>query len=532
MTRRILPHAPRASFQNEILMVSEVVVDEGTGVVYFGDGKTAGGVTPQLGNNVVLTGGDQVIAGVKSFISNLKIHGAEFSYSPSQFGSLSEPKSYELVLKLNASRGNVLAIQNIDDPSITANDDGVSNSVIAFRDYLGQERGAVGLSQNASTNPEPTQMIFECSRAAGEGNAPPFKFLQTNNGAISCVMELSRLFTKPTFGGAEGAWNWYKPICIPIFPPKVGETNPDDGAFYMGVVTREVTEVANITNPRATGEALRVSNNASGGGVGFFRARNTTFADHVVTLMADRGTSTAFTFLRCTNADYSAEYMRIRGDGNVYNVNNIYGALSDAKLKKDIQPARSQSADVKALGKALKRYRMKDAPAGAPEHLGLIAQDVELISPGLVTETFDTETVTEQVMRPAFRRERVPLMEPVVEPVLVNGAPLVIDGEPAVRAVLNEKGEPLMRQRKGADGLPLFEEREFRVLDAAGEPIMVPAVDEAGNPITRTFSREGKTKTKAVNYSLLYLKAVGALAELIERLEALEAKLAPASKPV
>ncbi|MDP9413178.1 MAG: tail fiber domain-containing protein [Pseudomonadota bacterium] len=531
MTRRILPHAPRASFQNEIMLVGEVTVDEGTGIVYFGDGKTAGGVASQVPTDTVRTNGDQQIGGVKSFISNLKIHGAEFSYSPSQFGSTSDLKTYELVLKLNSSRGNVLAIQNTDDPNITAGDDGVSNSVVAFRDYLGQERGAVGLSQNASTNPEQTQMIFECSRAAGEGNAPPFKFLQTNNGVISTVMELSKLFTDPTFGGAKGAFNFYKPICIPIFPPKVGDTNPDDGSFIMGRSIIEVTEVANITNPRATGEGLRVSNNASGGGVGFFRARNALYADHVVTLMADRGTNIGFTFLRCTNADYSAEYMRIRGDGNVYNVNNIYGALSDAKLKKDIQPARSQSADVKQLGKALKRYRMKDAPAGAPEHLGLIAQDAELISPGLVTETFDTETVTEQVMRPAFRRERVPLMEPVVEPVLVNGEQVMIDGEPAVRAVLNDKNEPLMRQRKGADGLPLFEEREFRVLDAAGEPIMVPAVDEAGNPITRTFSREGKSKTKAVNYSLLYLKAVGALAEAIERIEALEAKLAPATRP-
>lgn len=505
MTRRILPHAPRASFQNEIMLVGEAIVDEGTGIVYFGDGKTAGGVTPQIGTDVVRTAGDQTVAGVKSHISNLKIHGAEFSYSPSQFGSTADPKTYELVLKLNSSRGNVLAIQNLDDPNITANDDGVSNSVVAFRDYLGQERGAFGLSQNAITNLHRTQMFLEVSRAAGEGNAPPFKIVQTNDGQIATVMELSPLFTDPTYGGAQGAFNFYKPVCIPIFPPKVDVTNPNDGAFLVGRATIEAFEVANITNPRATGEALRCSNNASGGGVGFFRARNTTYADHVVTLMADRGTSTAFTFLRCTNADYSAEYMRIRGDGNLYNINNIYGALSDVKLKKNIKPARSQSDDVKRLGKSLKRYQMKDAPAGAPEHLGLIAQEVELISPGLVTETIDTETVTEQVMRPAVRRERVPVME------------------------VNEDGDPV-RQRRGRGGELLFEEREFRVLDAAGDPVMEPAFDDDGKPITRTFSREGTTTTKSINYSLLYLKAVGALAELTERVEALEAKLAPANR--
>jgi hypothetical protein len=120
---------------------------------------------------------------------------------------------------------------------------------------------------------------------------------------------------------------------------------------------------------------------------------------------------------------------RVRANGDVRNTNNSYGSVSDIKLKENIVDASSQWDDLKAL--QVRKYNFKEE-TGQETHtqIGLIAQEVELVSPGLVTES--------------------------------------------------------------------------------------PDRDEEGNDLG--------TVTKSVNYSVLYMKAVKALQEAMERIEQLEAK--------
>lgn len=115
-------------------------------------------------------------------------------------------------------------------------------------------------------------------------------------------------------------------------------------------------------------------------------------------------------------------------NGNVVNLNNSYGAISDIKLKENIVDASSQWDDIKAL--QVRNYNLKEGQTHT--QIGLVAQEVELVSPGLVTES--------------------------------------------------------------------------------------PDRDAEGNEIG--------TVTKSVNYSVLYMKAVKALQEAMERIETLEAKVA------
>ncbi len=83
-----------------------------------------------------------------------------------------------------------------------------------------------------------------------------------------------------------------------------------------------------------------------------------------------------------------ANAFRVRGDGNTYNANNIFAAISDEKLKTDIADASSQWADVKAL--RVRKFRFKANPEGQLQ-IGLIAQEAELVSPGLVDDEADYE---------------------------------------------------------------------------------------------------------------------------------------------
>jgi hypothetical protein len=117
-------------------------------------------------------------------------------------------------------------------------------------------------------------------------------------------------------------------------------------------------------------------------------------------------------------------------NGNVVNTNNSYGAISDLKLKENIVDAGSQWDDLKAL--QVRNYNFKEGQTHT--QIGLVAQEVELVSPGLVGES--------------------------------------------------------------------------------------PDRDEDGNDLG--------TVTKSVNYSVLYMKAVKALQEAMERIETLEARLTAA----
>jgi hypothetical protein len=77
-------------------------------------------------------------------------------------------------------------------------------------------------------------------------------------------------------------------------------------------------------------------------------------------------------------------------NGNITNTNNSYGAISDLKLKENIVDATSQWSDIKAL--QVRKYNFKEE-TGQETHtqIGLVAQEVELVSPGLVSESPDRD---------------------------------------------------------------------------------------------------------------------------------------------
>ena len=80
----------------------------------------------------------------------------------------------------------------------------------------------------------------------------------------------------------------------------------------------------------------------------------------------------------------------VRANGDVLNTNNSYSSISDIKLKENIVDAGSQWEDIKGL--RVRKYNFKEE-TGHQTHtqIGLIAQEVESVSPGLVLETPDLD---------------------------------------------------------------------------------------------------------------------------------------------
>ena len=137
-------------------------------------------------------------------------------------------------------------------------------------------------------------------------------------------------------------------------------------------------------------------------------------------------------FLQCIDNVDTRLY--INSDGDVLNHDNTYGGISDLKLKQDITDSSSQWDDIKNVRVRKFRFKSDVEQYGddAGVRIGVIAQEIEIVSPGLVKAS--------------------------------------------------------------------------------------PNLDENNEPTG--------TETKTVTYSVLYMKAVKALQEAMERIETLEAKVA------
>lgn len=137
-----------------------------------------------------------------------------------------------------------------------------------------------------------------------------------------------------------------------------------------------------------------------------------------ITYSAAQPNNSSQWFIYC--GDVAGQRMGVASNGNLVNQNNSYGAISDAKLKQDVNPAGSQWADVKALAAATVKYRLKADGDAGPVLMGFVAQDVEAISPGLVDSTPDFEEVQAPKLdddgNPVLGDDGEPVMETLRQP--------------------------------------------------------------------------------------------------------------------
>ena len=78
---------------------------------------------------------------------------------------------------------------------------------------------------------------------------------------------------------------------------------------------------------------------------------------------------------------------QVLANGNVQNTSNSYGAISDQKLKENIVDANSQWDDLKAI--QVRNYNFIEGQTHT--QIGVVAQEVETVSPGLVSESPDID---------------------------------------------------------------------------------------------------------------------------------------------
>jgi len=134
---------------------------------------------------------------------------------------------------------------------------------------------------------------------------------------------------------------------------------------------------------------LEVQNSTSNFPASRIQCTNASYTSQVVQLRASRNTTDeTFFVIRYFNDGAGAYKFNVADSGNVTNTNGSYGTISDVKMKTDIVDAGSQWADIKAV--RFRKFKMKDDPAGLVQ-LGVVAQELEQTSPGLVDEHVDRD---------------------------------------------------------------------------------------------------------------------------------------------
>jgi hypothetical protein len=113
---------------------------------------------------------------------------------------------------------------------------------------------------------------------------------------------------------------------------------------------------------------------------------NSSATGYGISVSVNNDSSGTYRYFEGFSSSAAAQKIAIYTNGDVKNTNGVFAAFSDAKLKKDIVDAGSQWDDIKSL--RVRKYRLKDDASKALQ-IGLIAQEVERVSPGLVNESQD-----------------------------------------------------------------------------------------------------------------------------------------------
>jgi hypothetical protein len=149
------------------------------------------------------------------------------------------------------------------------------------------------------------------------------------------------------------------------------------------------------------------------------RQTSSTYANDILQIRSVRNTTNnTYSAISYYNETVAAYRFFVWDSGNVENINNSYGAISDLKLKENIINATSQWSDIKAL--QIRKYNFKEGQTHT--QIGLIAQEVELVSPGLVSESPDRDaegndlgTVTKSVNYSVLYMKAVKALQEAME---------------------------------------------------------------------------------------------------------------------
>lgn len=210
---------------------------------------------------------------------------------------------------------------------------------------------------------------------------------------------------------------------------------------------------------------------------------------------------------------------RVLANGNVQNTNNSYGAISDAKLKDVVGPKPSTWDKTKQYNWV--EYYLKTDIEQKHKLLGLVAQEAELISPGVVFQNTDLEEVeiVEQVTQEVPVTETQTVDQTITEPQLIDG-----------RWTEVTTTKPVEQTVQLYDEFPLFDENGDPILEKVDDEWVqkmhrVPRTTTVTESVSRKEMQPTGTFTKGVKYSVVAMEYFRAFQEAQQRIETAESQI-------
>jgi len=254
--------------------------------------------------------------------------------------------------------------------------------------------GAASVSANLTVDTD-TLFVNATANTIGIGTTSPQQKLGIHNaGAVSSGIRLTNSTTGNP-GSAAG-------LDIIQNGNNASITNQQSGTMFLG--TNGVgggTPGVNITETGRVGindttsltRQLQVKQDTNSQYIAGFASNATSLTQFGITVeyptASPNGTSNFF--IRC--ADSTANRFLVLSNGTCQNTTGSYTTTSDLKLKEQIADASSQWDDIKSI--RLVNYKLKSdvaqLGASAPSLLGVVAQELEIVCPGLVYEADDLD---------------------------------------------------------------------------------------------------------------------------------------------
>jgi len=183
--------------------------------------------------------------------------------------------------------------------------------------------------------------------------------------------------------------------------PFVALNDVDGGNLFLGTQSNEAYLWNSGTNNLIFGnnnaERMRITSggftkaktggNYFGGSYHEFLNNNNVSGDRVMVIGNTGGSATNNTSsIALTVADNVNDRLFIYGNGNVVNLNNSYGGMSDVKLKENIIDATSKLDDLMKV-----KIRNYNFIGDDKKQIGVVAQELEDIFPNMIDESIDYE---------------------------------------------------------------------------------------------------------------------------------------------
>jgi len=162
-----------------------------------------------------------------------------------------------------------------------------------------------------------------------------------------------------------------------------------------------------------------------------------------------------------------ANVITIDTDGDILNSAGVYGTISDAKIKDNIQDATVKLPDILKL-----KVRNFNLIGSDLKQIGLVAQEMETVFPSLVKSTPDMERVPDPDWKPSIKTRQVEEVSEVEE---IKTEIVEVEGKYVRKTITTtvEKKTPLF------DIVPLYDDKGNQIFDTIpGKP---EVLDENGN---------------------------------------------------